>query len=87
MPAAAAGFPDHNSSNEEHASVLAQMFLRLADLIVQVRSLGANPEAGRADLPLLRAGQIVIGFGEPLTSPARVRRTGRREASAFSPWN
>lgn len=39
-----------------------------AEVILQVRSLGANPEAGRADLPLMRPGQIVIGFGEPLTS-------------------
>jgi NAD(P) transhydrogenase subunit alpha len=39
-----------------------------ADIIVQVRSLGANPEAGRADLALFRPGQVVIGFGEPLTS-------------------
>src|SRR2546426_7827456 len=28
---------------------------------------GANPEAGRADLSLLRHGQIVMGCGEPLT--------------------
>jgi NAD(P) transhydrogenase subunit alpha len=39
-----------------------------ATLIAQVRSLGANPEAGRADLSLLRSGQAVVGFGEPLTA-------------------
>jgi NAD(P) transhydrogenase subunit alpha len=39
-----------------------------ADIIAQVRCLGANPEAGRTDLPLLRPGQILIGFGEPLTA-------------------
>src|SRR5256712_4685089 len=38
------------------------------DGIVQLRTLGANPEAGRADLSLLRTGQTVIGFGEPLTA-------------------
>jgi NAD(P) transhydrogenase subunit alpha len=41
---------------------------READVLVQVRALGVNRDAGRADLPLLRAGQVVIGFGEPLTS-------------------
>jgi H+-translocating NAD(P) transhydrogenase subunit alpha len=41
---------------------------READVIAQVRCLGANPEAGRADLPLLKSGQILIGFGEPLTA-------------------
>jgi NAD(P) transhydrogenase subunit alpha len=40
----------------------------VADIVVQVRSLGANPEAGRADLPLLRQGQTLIGCGEPLTA-------------------
>ena len=39
-----------------------------ATLIAQVRTLGANPEAGRADLPLFRPGQAVVGFGEPLTA-------------------
>jgi len=39
-----------------------------AEAIVQVRTLGANPENGRADLALFRPGQVLIGFGEPLTS-------------------
>ena len=39
-----------------------------ANIIAQARSLGANPENGRADLALLRPGQIVFGFGEPLTA-------------------
>lgn len=45
----------------------AEVFER-ADIIAQVRCLGVNPEAGRADLPLFRPGQAVVGFGEPLTS-------------------
>ena len=39
-----------------------------AQVILQVRCLGANPEQGRADLPLFRPGQVLIGFGEPLTA-------------------
>jgi len=39
-----------------------------ADILIQFRSLGANPEAGRADVRSLRAGQIVMGLGEPLTA-------------------
>ena len=39
-----------------------------ADVIAQFRSLGANPENGRADLAKFRAGQIVLGLGEPLTA-------------------
>jgi len=67
-----AGFPDdqyvaRGAKIASRAEVFAQ-----ADIIVQVRSLGANPEAGRADLALFRPGQTVIGFGEPLTSPREV---------------
>jgi NAD(P) transhydrogenase subunit alpha len=39
-----------------------------ADVIAQVRCLGANTQEGYADVELLRPGQIVVGFGEPLTS-------------------
>jgi NAD(P) transhydrogenase subunit alpha len=39
-----------------------------AEVIVQVRCLGANPDKGRVDLPRFRQGQALIGFGEPLTA-------------------
>ena len=39
-----------------------------ADIIFQVRTLGANPVEGRADLDLLREGQTVIGFCEALAA-------------------
>jgi NAD(P) transhydrogenase subunit alpha len=38
-----------------------------ADVIAQVRALGANPDAGRSDLDLMRSGQALIGVCEPLT--------------------
>lgn len=63
-----AGFTD-----EEYAARGARLASRAeafnsAEIIVQVRCLGANPDAGRADLPLLRPGQVLIGFGDPLTA-------------------
>ena len=39
-----------------------------ADAVIQARTPGANPHRGSDDLPSLRPGQIVIGFGEPLTA-------------------
>jgi NAD(P) transhydrogenase subunit alpha len=39
-----------------------------AQIIAQVRCLGANPDAGRSDLSLFRTGQTLVGFGEPLTA-------------------
>lgn len=66
---AAAGFPDseYTAKGVRIAQDRGEVF-RAADVILQVRCLGANPEFGRADLPLLRPGQVVIGLGEPLTS-------------------
>ncbi|MBI2503250.1 MAG: Re/Si-specific NAD(P)(+) transhydrogenase subunit alpha [Candidatus Latescibacteria bacterium] len=43
----------------------ADLFAR-AGIIMQVRTPGANPETGAADLRLLRSGQVLIGLAEPL---------------------
>ena len=65
----AAGFPEseYTEKGVRIAHDRTEVFAA-ADVILQVRCLGANPELGRADLSLLRPGQVVIGFGEPLTS-------------------
>ncbi len=65
----AAGYPDEQYQ-EKGARVLptrGEVFAS-CDILIQVRTLGANPEAGRADVPLLRSGQVVIGLAEPLTA-------------------
>lgn len=54
------------------------------DVVLQVRSLGANPEAGQADLPLLRSGQTVIGSCDPLGAPQSCREVADRGASLFA---
>jgi NAD(P) transhydrogenase subunit alpha len=53
-------------------------------VIVQVRTLGVNPEAGRGDLNLLRAGQTLIGFGEPLTAAQEISDLARTGVSFFA---
>lgn len=65
---AAAGYPDGQYESRGVQLTDRSGVFASADVIVQVRAFGANPEAGVADLPLLRPGQIVIGFGEPLTA-------------------
>ena len=40
---------------------------RRADVVLQVRALGANLEEGKADLDLMRSGQVLIATCEPLT--------------------
>jgi len=64
----AAGFPDEMYIARGARIGSREDVFREADIIAQVRCLGANPDAGRADLPLLRPAQTLIGFGEPLTA-------------------
>jgi H+-translocating NAD(P) transhydrogenase subunit alpha len=78
---AAAGFPDaeYTAKGVKLAS-RAEVFAQ-ADVLLQVRSPGANPETGGADLAAMRQGQIVIGFGEALTAQDAARALVRRGVS------
>src|SRR6185369_17351562 len=74
----AAGFPD-NKYTEAGAKITkrAEAFAA-ADCVLQIRALGSNPEAGRADLPLTRAGQVIIGMCDPRGNPEAVRELAER---------
>ena len=79
-----AGYPDdqyvtRGARVASRADVFGQ-----SDIVVQVRSLGANPESGRGDLSLLRSGQTLIGFGEPLTAAKEISDLARTGVSYFS---
>lgn len=79
-----AGFPnDHYTSRGAVVTNRADIFGK-SDIILQVRSLGANPDAGRSDLNLLRSGQILIGFGEPLTAAREIPDLARTGVSYFA---
>ena len=82
---AAAGFPDADYVDKGAALATDRAHLfATGDVVLQVRALGANPDAGRADLDLLRPGQVVIGLSEPLGAPAAARELAARGATAFS---
>ena len=55
-----------------------------AEVVLQVRSLGANPEAGRSDLELFRPGQVVIGMCDPLGNPQAVQDMADTKATVFA---
>ena len=80
-----AGFPDAAflDKGAQLASDRSQVFAD-ADIVLQVRTLGANPEAGRVDLGLLRQGQIIIGLSEPLTALDSAKALAERHVTAFS---
>lgn len=55
-----------------------------AEAVLQVRTYGANPEAGQADLELVKKGQIIIGFTESLGEPSLSREMAKKGATLFS---
>jgi NAD(P) transhydrogenase subunit alpha len=55
-----------------------------ADVIVQVRTYGANPEAGKDDLKRFKKGQIVVGFGEPLAEADLAKEFSQTGATLFA---
>ena len=55
-----------------------------SDIIVQVLSYGSNDITGKADLPLLRRNQVLIGFLRPLGSMEVVQEIANTGVTAFS---
>jgi NAD(P) transhydrogenase subunit alpha len=80
-----AGFPDagYLDKGAKIANSRSEVF-GSADVIVQVRALGANPEAGRGDLELMRQGQTVIGLFEPLTALDEGKAVADRGVTLFA---
>src|SRR4030067_1165014 len=68
----AAGFAD-----EQYAAHGAEIGNRervfQADIVVQVRTCGANPELGRDDIHRFKPNQVIVGMAGPLVCPAGTR--------------
>ncbi|MDR3702197.1 MAG: NAD(P) transhydrogenase subunit alpha [Candidatus Sulfopaludibacter sp.] len=72
-----AGFPDSEYAEKGVRLAARDVVLGTADVVLQIRSPGANPEAGAGDLSQFHRGQVVIGFGEPLTALDAARDLAR----------
>lgn len=81
----AAGFPDSEfaSRGATLAGNRSEVFAA-ADVVLQVRALGANGEAGAADLAYYKPGQTMIGFCDPLSNPAASQQVAGRGCSLVS---
>jgi NAD(P) transhydrogenase subunit alpha len=79
----AAGFTDAEFTEKGARLVSRDEVFSSSDIVVQVRTYGANPESGKADLGKFKKGQIVIGFGEPLAEADRVREFAPTGAILF----
>jgi NAD(P) transhydrogenase subunit alpha len=80
-----AGYPDAHY-REKGAEVVASRrgLFESAEVIVEVRGLGANPDAGTADLELFKTGQVLIAHLEPLWRYESVKPLAERKVTAFA---
>lgn len=82
---AGAGYPDaeYVSKGAKIVASRAEVF-RGGDIIVQVLCYGSNDKTGRADVPLYRAGQVLIGFLRPLGSIETIQEIASKGVTSFS---
>jgi NAD(P) transhydrogenase subunit alpha len=82
---ASAGYPDAEYS-EKGAKVVAtraEVFSE-ADIVAQVLCHGSNDKTGKADLPLLKRGQILVGFLRPLGAPEALQEVAATGVTSFA---
>jgi len=80
-----AGYPDHQYA-EKGAKIVpdrAAVFAA-ADVVLQVLGHGSNDITGKEDLPLLRAGQLLVGFLRPLGSVEVIREIASTGVTSFA---
>jgi len=81
----AAGYPDAEYV-AKGAKIVAsrEEVFRAADIVVQVLCYGSNDRTGKADVPLYRAGQVLIGFLRPLGSIETIQEIASKGLTSFS---
>jgi len=86
---AGAGFPagypdaDYIAKGAKIVASRAEVF-GAADIVVQVLCYGSNDKTGKADVPLLRRGQLLIGFLRPLGSIETIQEIAAKGVISFS---
>jgi NAD(P) transhydrogenase subunit alpha len=81
--AAGYGNSDFTARGAELIRQRADLFAGV-QMLCMVRGPGANPERGDDDIRLMRKGQALIGFLEPLTARASDEKMARAGVSAFA---
>ena len=81
----ASGYPDeeYTEKGAKIAESRAEIFEK-ADIVLQVRLLGANKEEGKADLELVKKDQALIGTMDPLGSPQEAQVLAESGVVSFS---
>jgi NAD(P) transhydrogenase subunit alpha len=80
-----AGYPDADYiARGAHVYSNRDDIFRISNIIVQVLCHGSNDRTGSQDLPLLRQGQVLIGFLRPLGSIDTIRDIADRGVTSFA---
>jgi NAD(P) transhydrogenase subunit alpha len=81
----AAGYPDadYEAKGAKIVANRAEVF-GAADIVVQVLCYGSNDKTGKADVPLFRRGQALIGFLRPLGSIETIQEIASKGLISFS---
>ena len=74
---------DYSAKGAKILSTRAEVFAA-ADIIIQVLSYGSNDKTGKADVPLYRPHQSLVGFLRPLGSLETIQEIASKGVSAFS---
>ena len=78
-----AGFPDEQY--EAHGARIVDRTEAVgADIVVQIRTFPDNRELGRADLPLHRADQVVIGLADPFGGSQEISELAACRVTLFA---
>jgi NAD(P) transhydrogenase subunit alpha len=80
-----AGYPDRNYT-EKGAKLVADRaeVFRTADIVAQVLCYGSNDVNGKADLPLMRRGQVIVGFLRPMGKLEELQELAKTGVSSFA---
>jgi H+-translocating NAD(P) transhydrogenase subunit alpha len=80
-----AGYPDSEyvDKGAKIAQNRAEVF-QSADIVVQFLCYGANDKNGAEDLPLMKKGQVLVGFLRPLGIAKTLQDIAERGVSSFS---
>jgi NAD(P) transhydrogenase subunit alpha len=82
---AAAGYPDA-AFQEKGATIVSERaaVFQSAEVILQVLCHGSNNRTGAQDLPLLRRGQVLVGFLRPLGSRQTMEEVAATGVTSFA---
>ena len=80
-----AGYPDqdYTAKGAKLAVDRAEIF-RTADIVVQVLCFGSNDLTGKADLPLMRSGQTIVGFLRPMGKLEELQALAKTGVTSFA---